>query len=281
MFKKLSLSLLMLVPIYSYSQIFEIDKSQKNIDEVKEQIFSNDVQSPQKMEEVIFDTKNESTIEVKFNPLYESLVSNNVQNSIELYKSYQNTKIDGMNTPLCFAVLNKKISFLEQIKINRNESEMVSCYNGVSPLSIAATFDDITILNLLLKEKSEKIQKDKKTSSKNLSPLFSTIQFTSSTNPINLLIDNKYDVNVKDKNGLTPLHYAGIFSKEKHWNILVKNGADMTAKDNYGNTPLYYMNKNFNIFKVSEIYNSLPNDEKQKFNEKLGKIGSSMDSLRK
>ncbi len=65
---------------------------------------------------------------------------------------------------------------------------------------------------------------------------------------IEKLIKKGYNVNKKNKYGLSPLHIAVYFSsktaKEKIGldiiNILLKNGADVNIKDNEDKTPLFY-----------------------------------------
>ena len=45
------------------------------------------------------------------------------------------------------------------------------------------------------------------------------------------------DVDVKDEEGATPLHYAAT---KEITELLIANGADVNAKDKYGRTPLHY-----------------------------------------
>lgn len=55
------------------------------------------------------------------------------------------------------------------------------------------------------------------------------------------LIANGANVNAKDKDGRTLLHYK-IFSPEKDLvETLIENGANINAKDNEGRTPLYHL----------------------------------------
>ena len=53
------------------------------------------------------------------------------------------------------------------------------------------------------------------------------------------LIKNGADVNIKDKDGKTPLHYAAYNENFKIVKLLVKNGANVNA-EYYGATPLYF-----------------------------------------
>ena len=45
------------------------------------------------------------------------------------------------------------------------------------------------------------------------------------------------DVNAKDDEGLTPLHYAAYYSHKETVELLITEGADLNAKS-YGETPL-------------------------------------------
>lgn len=45
-------------------------------------------------------------------------------------------------------------------------------------------------------------------------------------------------VNVKDKNGRTPMHWAADYGHASVIELLAKKGADINAKDRFGITPL-------------------------------------------
>jgi len=53
------------------------------------------------------------------------------------------------------------------------------------------------------------------------------------------LLENGADVNAKDNDGYTPLHYAAIKNKVDFARLLVEKGADVNAKSNDGITPLH------------------------------------------
>jgi len=55
---------------------------------------------------------------------------------------------------------------------------------------------------------------------------------------IKSLISGGADVNAKDNNGSTPLHYAVILANMDVIKLLISNGADVNAKDKEGRTPL-------------------------------------------
>jgi uncharacterized protein len=52
------------------------------------------------------------------------------------------------------------------------------------------------------------------------------------------LINDGADINLKDKEGDTPLHYAVKFKREKPFQMLLNKKAVINAVDNYGTTPL-------------------------------------------
>ncbi len=56
---------------------------------------------------------------------------------------------------------------------------------------------------------------------------------------IEILIKNGADVNIKNKEGYTPLHYASENKKSNEAIILIENGADVNAKTSKGKSPLF------------------------------------------
>jgi ankyrin repeat protein len=62
-----------------------------------------------------------------------------------------------------------------------------------------------------------------------------------------LLINNNADVNSKDIDGFTPLHYACKQSNIELTQLLINNNADVNSKDIHGSTPLQYACKQNNI----------------------------------
>ena len=51
-------------------------------------------------------------------------------------------------------------------------------------------------------------------------------------------LDKGSDVNAKDENGVTPLHYAAEGGYNEIVELLIDKGVDVNTKDNLGRTPL-------------------------------------------
>ena len=52
------------------------------------------------------------------------------------------------------------------------------------------------------------------------------------------LLDAGVDINARDQNGSTPLHWAARYGQKQVVELLINKGADVDAKDNSGSTPL-------------------------------------------
>jgi ankyrin repeat protein len=55
---------------------------------------------------------------------------------------------------------------------------------------------------------------------------------------VNLLLDFEAEVDPKDNNRMTPLHYAALKGRFDTAKILLDNGAEINPKDKQGHTPL-------------------------------------------
>jgi len=70
-----------------------------------------------------------------------------------------------------------------------------------------------------------------------------------------ILIDNGANINDKDRNGNTALHYCIYYKNYKLMELLVNNGADVNVQDNNGSTPLHLaIKKNYANGRHNEDY---------------------------
>ena len=77
-------------------------------------------------------------------------------------------------------------------------------------------------------------------------PLHTAISYTfynSSLAVVSLLIEEGANVNMRNKDGRTPLHKASIDGHLEIVKLLFKKGANIHIKDNNGNTALHLVNK--------------------------------------
>jgi len=106
---------------------------------------------------------------------------------------------------------------------------------GITPLDLAIDSGDIEIVELFLHDKA------------NVSAVFSSAVQSGNKKVVEQIIGLGVDVNVKDKHGLTPLHYAVHVRSKDIVQFLIDNGADVDAADEYGLTPLHYATKQGHI----------------------------------
>ena len=56
---------------------------------------------------------------------------------------------------------------------------------------------------------------------------------------VELLLANKAELDARDKNGKTPLHFAASYDHRDVLELLLANKAEVNAKTNNGQTPLH------------------------------------------
>mgnify|MGYP000364283700 CR=1 FL=1 len=61
---------------------------------------------------------------------------------------------------------------------------------------------------------------------------------------VKALLEKKVDIESKDGDGWTPLHFAACQGHDDVVQTLLENQADVNAKADYGSTPLYFAAQN-------------------------------------
>ena len=121
--------------------------------------------------------------------------------------------------------------------------------NGKTPLHIAATHKNTSMVQLLLEKGADVNAKDnlKRTALHDASRnkrirgiVLRYINFNAedSHTTVQLLLNSGADVNVKDKDGETPLHYVVAIGDESRVHLLLEAGADPGITDNQGETAM-------------------------------------------
>ncbi|NOS68943.1 MAG: hypothetical protein HOP33_03340 [Verrucomicrobia bacterium] len=178
-------------------------------------------------------------------------------------------RFDDAATPLVQAVWSgnrEVVKLLLEYGANPNVTVLAG-QAGVTPLMSAASQKDPELVALLLKYKADPKPSDAKGNTALLNAVLSRSPETvrallaagadpdtknSSGSPVlrisvtdamsrevaAALLEAKANVNAPDSNGLTPLHWAGAYSRRDLAELLVKAGADTNRRDNHGSTPL-------------------------------------------
>jgi len=132
---------------------------------------------------------------------------------------------------------------------------------GVKSIEVSSPFDDnssihsivrdgkLDELKELIKKKPEYI--NSKTKKFGITPLHVAATIGNDS-MIQVLLDNKADINLKDKSGSTALHDAARKGHESVVKILIKHGTNIDEKRNRGKTPLHVAveNNHENIVKL-------------------------------
>ena len=74
---------------------------------------------------------------------------------------------------------------------------------------------------------------------------------------MHLLKKESIDVNAKNEDGQTPLHFAARRGHTETVKYLVEKGADVNAKNKYGQTPLHYAARRGHTEIVEPTYKDL------------------------
>ena len=140
-----------------------------------------------------------------------------------------NAKERGGRTPLFLALRQGRKEVLLPL-LTHGADVNAKAKGGSTPLSLAINSGDIEIIELFLQDKA------------NVISVLSSVIRRGNNKLIEQIIGLGVDVNVRDKQGLTPLHYA-VSSENPSKDItafLIDNGAQVNIKDNEGMTPLMH-----------------------------------------
>jgi len=121
---------------------------------------------------------------------------------------------------------------------NKYKEESYFTFNTISALHFAFRYMDESFIKLLIQYGADVNSRD----NNGKTPMH-YVQFGGGyPKVIDLLIQHGADVNAKDEDGIVPLHYVRCL-EEKDIELLIANGADVNARDNNNMTPLHYLSE--------------------------------------
>ena len=103
---------------------------------------------------------------------------------------------------------------------------------GITPFSIVLGKNDKNLIKSVLGDNSKLLDSDSNT------PIHIALENNASTEILDLLVQMNYPINMRNKNGITPLAIAVSKNLNDHSRILLENGADPFITDNEKNCPL-------------------------------------------
>ena len=183
-------------------------------------------------------------------------------------KADVNTRDNRGDTPLHTAAQFDYKDMAALLLAYKADVNAMDTNNGYTPLHRAAFGGHKDIAELLLTNKADVDAKDKRgetplhmvvvmglasmSSPSTSREWMSRVWAGGYKDTAKLLLANKANVNARDNNGSTPLHYAVDKGNEGAVKFLLVNKADVNAEDNTGITPLVYA-KGFNYKDVIDL----------------------------
>lgn len=108
-------------------------------------------------------------------------------------------------------------------------------------------------------------------------PIHNMALFSNSIDVAKLSISDK-SYSLLDKNNQSALHYAGAYNKPELFKFLLDNNFELYLKDKNGITPRDFAFRNFSIFTLCKLYNFFNQEDKETIKATVVKIGSSMNT---
>lgn len=201
--------------------------------EVKPVIIESETITPVVEDEVLFVQELPPTVDP-----WQKLIQSKQKNYSDIKKMIDNgTSINKpvINTLNILHLAGMQNNFtLAQFAITNKASINTFNKNNETPLHWAAAAKNSDILNIEINSVPtkdieniiNKVNKDGKNA------LHFNAQYYGNLISTQLLINKNINVNLKDKNGQTPLQYALVNKKWQIADLLLKNGADFSSKDN-------------------------------------------------
>lgn len=256
-----------------HNQTFELvvqdqsESSQKTVEEIPpEQV----IVEPEGEEEVLFVQKNEPNIDSwqlliqRKNKDYEQM-NNFVTNGISINRPVINT-----NTVLHLAGMQSNLK-LAEYALSHNANISILNKNNETALHWAASSKIPLILQeeLALILPKDKLTLLNKVNKENRTALHFNTLYNGNLDITKVLLDNKINLDVQDKQGQTALHYAIALGKWDLSLMLVKAGANITLKDNNGLTAEDYLMERGNIEGFIKLFSILSESNKIIINTRL------------
>lgn len=107
-----------------------------------------------------------------------------------------------------------------------------------SAIHMAAFYDNIEVLEFLLDEAGEKVDRPDQNGGTALIACLTKFSWSAETGTVDFLLDRKADPKKENVNGLTPLHLAASHGIKDALEALKDAGADINATNKFGDVPL-------------------------------------------
>jgi len=249
----------------SYAQVFEIEKKEsinnvlQNSEQKLSQIEDDDIIVDKSKDEIIIEAKPIPTVDK-----WMSTVQAKERDYLkieEMLRNGQNANqgiFEGSSMLHLGAWQNDEKLF--SLGLNYGGNITLLNKNGETPLHWAAYSKNPNIIKLALLDKSSLKILNKQNKNGRTVFHFNALQW-GNIDVAKALILAKADINIKDNNGQTPLHYALALRRWDLAKLYITSGAEVNIKDNNGDSFDDYLMRNGNIegFKILYSYLSPEN----------------------